>query len=178
MRIKEGDDDSESGLPGMPNLNSDQKEAASAKEPEPIPADPLRELESRSVLHKTVCMGSVGEVSKVLENLDEAETSKQVNQQDANGFFPLHSVAAICLPEVDSFGFHEASEIVRMLLTAGANVAACDGESNSALHWAARVGNDELIQSLLMNRCPVGKSLLGSCVLSMFQLDVFGNTCI
>ena len=178
MRVKEGDDDSESGLPGMPNLNSDQKEAASAKESEPTPADPLRELESRSVLHKTVCMGSVGEVSKVLENLDEAETSKQVNQQDANGFFPLHSAAAMCLPEVDSFGFHEASEIVRMLLTAGANVAACDGESNSALHWAARVGNDELIQSLLMNRCPVGKSLLGSCVLSMFRLDVFGKTCI
>lgn len=141
----------------MPNLHADQDEETSAKDPEPLTADPLRELDSRSALHKAVCSGSVGEVSKVLEELEKSECSKQVNEQDGAGYFPLHSAAAICLPEVDSFGFHEASEIVRMLLTAGANVAACDGESNTALHWAARVGNDELTQSLLMNRCPVGK---------------------
>ena len=131
----------------------------SAKEPEPLTADPLRELDSRSALHKAVCAGSVDEVSRELEGLQATEALKKVNQQDDAGYFPLHSAAAICLPEVDSFGFHEASEIVRMLLSAGANVAACDGDNNTALHWAARVGNDELTQSLLMNRCPVGKSL-------------------
>ena len=159
VRIKEGDDDNEPGLPGLPNLHADQKEDVSAKEPEPLTAGPLRELDSRSALHKAVCAGSVDEVSKELEGLQATEALKKVNHQDDAGYFPLHSAAAICLPEVDSFGFHEASEIVRMLLTAGANVAACDGDSNTALHWAARVGNDELTQSLLMNRCPVGKSL-------------------
>ena len=160
VRIKEGDDDNEPGLPGLPNLHADQKEEASAKESEPLTADPLRELDSRSALHKAVCVGSVDEVSRELQELPAAEAIKKVNTQDDAGYFPLHSAAAICLPEVDSFGFHEASEIVRMLLTAGANVAACDGDSNTALHWAARVGNDELTQSLLMNRCPVGKSVL------------------
>ena len=164
VRIKEGDDDNEPGLPGLPNLHADQKEELSAKEPEPLTADPLRELDSRSALHKAVCAGSVDEVSRELEGLQATEALKKVNQQDDAGYFPLHSAAAICLPEVDSFGFHEASEIVRMLLTAGANVAACDGDSNTA-HWAARVGNDELTQSLLVNRCPVGKSLSSLSIL-------------
>lgn len=157
VRIKEGDDDNVPGLPGLPNLHADHKEEASGKDPEPLTADPLRELDSRSDLHKAACSGSVEEVSQVLEKLKSADATKLVNQQDDAGYFPLHSAAAICLPEVDSFGFHEASEIVRILLAAGANVAACDGDNNTALHWAARVGNDELTQSLLMNRCPVGK---------------------
>lgn len=171
VRIKEGDDDNEPGLPGLPNLHADQKEEVSAKEPEPLTADPLRELDSRSALHKAVCAGSVDEVSRELEGLQATEALKKVNQQDDAGYFPLHSAAAICLPEVDSFGFHEASEIVRMLLSAGANVAACDGDSNTALHWAARVGNDELTQSLLMNRCPVGKMSL-FCIISCNNIEL------
>ena len=157
--MKDGDKEGDaSEFPGLPNLHADEKVMEfSVSEPTKaiVPSD---DLPSRSHLHRAVCSGLTNRVSEIIEKLGKVDATKLVNQRDELGFFPLHSAASLCLPEVDSFGFQQASKIARVLLSSGADVACCDLEGTTPLHWASRVGNDELTQLFLMNRSPIGKS--------------------
>jgi hypothetical protein len=46
-----------------------------------------------------------------------------------------------------------ASGICQILLSAGADVAQVDSNGNTALHWAARAGNESVAHLLLQNNC-------------------------
>lgn len=154
----ESDNGNGPGFPGLPDLHVTEEKppAPLASSASAVRPSPSSDLQSRSALHQSVCSGSTKEVSMVIAKIGKAEAAQLANQQDTAGFLPLHSAAALYFPNEDSFGFHEASEISRLLLSNGADVTSCDADGNTSLHWSARVGNDELTEILLMNRCPIG----------------------
>lgn len=118
------------------------------------PLHPLLETTSRSDLHRAVCTENIETVAVAL-SISNVEVF--VNQCDADGFFPLHSAAAIGIteggPTADSIT--NAGEIVQLLLTSGAEACCCDSRGNTPLHWAARAGSDRVCHTLIMRNCPL-----------------------
>lgn len=51
-----------------------------------------------------------------------------------------------------------ATEIVRMLIAAGADASMRDLDGNTPLHWAARAGDKGTAEFLLLKNNPKGKS--------------------
>jgi ankyrin repeat protein len=50
-----------------------------------------------------------------------------------------------------------ATDIVRMLISAGADASIGDSEGNTPLHWAARAGDKGTAELLLLKNCPKGR---------------------
>jgi ankyrin repeat protein len=138
-------------MPDMPDLSFDDKKSSVSD----TVSAPLKDVTVRSDLHKAVCSGSTGAVADALACLGNNGTNT-VNQADSGGFYPLHSAAS--LKNSKPAGSHGVTEITRLLVRAGAVVSKPDLKGNTALHWAARIGNDDTAQKLIMEGCPLGKS--------------------
>tara|TARA_B110001452_G_C14972387_1_gene339909 strand:- start:195 stop:512 length:318 start_codon:yes stop_codon:yes gene_type:complete len=76
------------------------------------------------------------------------------DRRDEKGYCPIHSACALCLK--DPINSTMTSEIVRMLITAGADVSIRDLEGNTSLHWAARAGDKDTVELLLVKNNPKG----------------------
>ena len=59
---------------------------------------------------------------------------------------------------VDPINSSMATEIVRMLIAAGADSSIRDLDGNTPLHWAARAGDKGTAEFLLVKNNPKGKS--------------------
>ena len=107
----------------------------------------------RNPLHKAVCDM---DLSTLQEELSFGRPQEYFQRRDEAGYCPIHSACSLCLKGDNS---SIATDIVRMLATAGADVTVCDEEGNTPLHWAARAGDDGTTKYLLLRNCPKGKSL-------------------
>jgi hypothetical protein len=117
-------------------------------------------VKRRSNFHSLICTGSVERViqeATLLEKNNQGEEKLKyiMVEHDSIGFTPLHS--AVCLLSSDSKTENSALKVTTVLLAAGADVFQVDGFGNTALHWAARSGNSEVIQLLAIHGCTLGK---------------------
>lgn len=107
----------------------------------------------RSSLHKAVCEMDLAtiqrEVSVAANNNDNI-----LLRQDEAGYCPLHSACALRMLKVNNYTI--ACEIVRTLLAAGADSSCTDNNGNTPLHWAARAGDKDVAEVLLLKNCPQG----------------------
>lgn len=78
--------------------------------------------------------------------------SEFFQRSDSKGFCPIHSACSLCLR--DSNNSNTATEIVRMMTSAGAEVSVADSNGNTPLHWAARAGDRQIVEFLLMKAAP------------------------
>jgi hypothetical protein len=113
----------------------------------------------RSALHMGVIGGSLQEVKHLMNTLKAEVTGgmmnngaqlKVLNAIDSNGFGPLHSAVSLNPSNM-------AVVMTHLLLSYGADAASLDKYGNSPLHWAARAGNDEIAQILVLKNCSPGK---------------------
>lgn len=111
--------------------------------------DPLGDTITRSPLHQAVCDGLMHEVKAMIEM--PVKENGIVNQADTCGFSPLHS--AVSLKTVGTE--FKALEMATLLLSADANVNMLDLNGNTALHWAARSGNSEVVELLIRKNCSI-----------------------
>mmetsp|Transcript_20977 Transcript_20977/g.43864 ORF Transcript_20977/g.43864 Transcript_20977/m.43864 type:complete len:1271 (-) Transcript_20977:79-3891(-) len=106
----------------------------------------------RSPLHRAVCeldieslqvqLGQVANRSPgVLARLDEA------------GYAPLHTAASLRLMRPENSIV--SMEMVKTLLNAGADPTTLDAEGNMPLHWAARAGDKDVAEVLLLRNSPL-----------------------
>jgi ankyrin repeat protein len=102
----------------------------------------------RSLLHKAVCDMDIGAVQSHM-------SGDYFERRDQKGFCPIHSACALCLKA--STASSVASEIVRMLINAGADASIRDLDGNTPLHWAARAGDKETAELLLVKNNPKGE---------------------
>lgn len=108
-------------------------------------------LFGRSLLHKAVCQMDEVVVRNRLSAVLDSEAS--VCYCDEGGYYPIHSSASLRMlnsPRVI------ATVITRLLLTGGADAACTDSKGNTPLHWAARAGDEDVANLLLMKNCPPG----------------------
>jgi ankyrin repeat protein len=97
-----------------------------------------------------------------LDSQDEVVTANVEEVQrfactaDDKGYTPLHTSAALRMASHTTT--YNTTEIARLLLLAGANVACLDYSGNSPLHWAARAGDSEIAYLLILKSCPIGKT--------------------
>ena len=103
----------------------------------------------RSTLHKAVCDMDVATLQSQLSLSPDS-----FDRRDEKGYCPIHSACALCLK--DPINSTMTSEIVRMLITAGADVSIRDLEGNTSLHWAARAGDKDTVELLLVKNNPKG----------------------
>ena len=118
-----------------------------------LPLSYMSSSSNRSALHLAVCKGSLKDTSSILQNadIDENGIRTLTNSKDDLGFTPLHS--AVSIPSVTL-----SKNLTNLLLSTGADTNAIDALENTPLHWAARAGNSDVAQMLIMNGCPVGKT--------------------
>lgn len=69
---------------------------------------------------------------------DFIAVGKDVNQQDAEGRTPAHFAAA-----------HDATQVLRLLLDADADLTLTDSKGNTSLHYAAGYGRVDIVDMLL-----------------------------
>jgi hypothetical protein len=113
----------------------------------------------RTPLHAAVCLNNVDSARDILlqqrSTLHPEDFLKYVRQADGLGYAPLHSACALLLLR-ESTNAHSnaepasALEIVSVLLQAGADVGQPDRRENTPLHWAARAGDDHVVEKLLL----------------------------
>lgn len=106
----------------------------------------------RRSLHKAICDMDLAAIQSELALPNVAE---MLQRKDEAGFCALHSACALCMRNVRNSSI--AVEIVRVLLTAGADVAILDSEQNTPLHWASRAGDRAVAELLLLKNGPHGK---------------------
>ena len=75
---------------------------------------------------------------------------KALNEMDNDGFCPMHSAVSLGPSNM-------AIVMTHLLLSFGADATIVDRFGNTPLHWAARAGNDELTQVLLLRNCHPSK---------------------
>jgi SHAQKYF class myb-like DNA-binding protein len=115
----------------------------------------------RNPLHNSVCDGDVTSVRQQLEIVVNRGEGVLQKVDDA-GFCPLHSACALGLLGPGESCSSTGSEIVEILLGAGADAAQTDSDGNSPLHWAARSGDRDSASKLLLKNCPLdGKNRFG-----------------
>ena len=102
----------------------------------------------RSPLHQAICDMDIESLQTLI-----ASSSYLMSQRDDAGFAPLHSACALRLKHPD----HSvaAMELAKLLIQSGADVAIVDRKGNTALHWAARAGDREVAEMLLLQSCPM-----------------------
>jgi ankyrin repeat protein len=135
----------------------------------------------RSSLHKAICDMDFATIQSELASPNVAE---MLQRKDEAGFCPLHSACTLCMKNVRNSSI--AVEIVRVLLSAGADVAISDAEQNTPLHWASRAGDRAVAELLLLKNGPQGKvkfhkkPILSSCLLAslLTYLYVYSIFCI
>lgn len=86
-----------------------------------------------------------------------AADTEMLNRSDDLGYCPLHSACGLGLlrlnrPDVQC-------EIVRQLISAGADPSSEDDNGNTPLHWSARAGDKEVTELLLRKNCPKGETV-------------------
>jgi ankyrin repeat protein len=106
----------------------------------------------RRSLHKAICDMDLAAIQGELASPNVAEI---LQRKDEAGFCPLHSACALCMKNVRNSSI--AVEIVRVLLSAGADTAISDSEQNTPLHWASRAGDRAVAELLLFKNGPHGK---------------------
>lgn len=118
-----------------------------------LPLSSVSSTSNRSALHLAVCSGSIEDTSHILQNadIDKNEVRNLLSTKDDLGFTPLHS--AVSIPTVAL-----SKNLTKLLLSAGADINSMDALDNTPLHWAARAGNSDVAQMLIMKGCPVGKA--------------------
>ncbi len=106
---------------------------------------------NRNPLHKAVC-----EMDLAIIQSELTSRSREFFQRsDSKGFCPIHSACSLCLKEPQNSSI--ATEIVRMMTNAGADVSVADSNGNTPLHWAARAGDKSTAEYLLLKASPKGK---------------------
>lgn len=103
----------------------------------------------RSLLHKAVCDMDIAAVQSQLSSRPD-----YCDRRDEKGYCPIHSACALCMKDPGNSVL--TCEIVRMLITAGADASIRDPEGNTPLHWAARAGDKATAQLLLVKNNPKG----------------------
>lgn len=132
---------------GMPVLPDSQ---VFPQSPRPHPVCEPGMKYGRSRLHELICSMDVSAVNALLSGA-QMDTSV-LQKKDEAGFCPIHSACALSM--LQSSNAPEASEITRLLIAAGADVACADSDGNTPLHWAARAGDESVAQILLLKNCP------------------------
>jgi hypothetical protein len=105
----------------------------------------------RSLLHKAVCDMDIAGVQSQLSS----GSGDFLERRDQKGYCPIHSACALCL--IDPINSAMAGEIVRLLLTAGADASIRDLDGNTSLHWASRAGDKGTAELLLLKNSPKGE---------------------
>ena len=108
---------------------------------------------NRSALHKSICEMDLVGVQRDLA----AAKSELVNRRDDLGYCPIHTACSLGLLRTNRMDV--PSEIVRQLISSGADPRLEDDNGNTPLHWSARAGDKEVTELLLRKSCPRGKSL-------------------
>mmetsp|Transcript_28513 Transcript_28513/g.43107 ORF Transcript_28513/g.43107 Transcript_28513/m.43107 type:complete len:1126 (+) Transcript_28513:144-3521(+) len=103
----------------------------------------------RSPLHKAVCEI---DMAAVHQELSDSIGAASLHRKDEAGFYPIHSACALSM--LDGGNSNIAREITRLLIAAGGDPSAADGNRNTPLHWAARSGDSEVARLLIMKNCP------------------------
>ena len=107
----------------------------------------------RSPLHKAICDM---DMAAVHQELSDSIGAASLHRKDEAGYLPIHSACALSLSDPNNSEM--ACEVTRLLLAAGGDASAVDSKRNTPLHWAARAGDANLAQILLMKNCPPGKN--------------------
>ena len=94
------------------------------------------------------------DLSTLQSELSFGRPQEYFQRTDEAGYCPIHSACSLCMKGDNS---SIATDIVRMLATAGADLAIGDSEGNTPLHWAARAGDDSTAKYLLFRNSPKGK---------------------
>jgi ankyrin repeat protein len=106
---------------------------------------------NRNPLHKAVCEMDLA----VIEFEVSSRPFEFFQRPDGAGFCPIHSACSLCMKNSQNSSI--ASDIVRMLINAGADATICDSEGNTPLHWAARAGDKGTAELLLLKNSPKGE---------------------
>ena len=133
-------------LPKAPDIESLSEARASRMHPVCGPGSAF----GRSRLHKAVCEMDIAAVQSELSS----GSGDYIEQRDKKGYCPIHSACSLCM--IDPMNSAIAGEIVRLLISAGADVSIRDLDGNSPLHWAARVGDRGTAEFLLLKNNPKG----------------------
>ena len=107
---------------------------------------PLQPQPSHSALHTAVISSDVDQVSQLLKLILSSSSSSL--KPNLLGYTPLHS--ATCLKR-------NSLEITKLILSVGAEVMESDNDGNTALHWAVRGGNSDVVHTLIIRNCLLGK---------------------
>ncbi|XP_056370503.1 histone-lysine N-methyltransferase EHMT2-like [Oenanthe melanoleuca] len=94
-------------------------------------------------------------------NLEMVELLLSTGQVDVNAQVSVHSVSMTPSDPQDNGGWtpiiwvaeHKHIEVIRRLLTRGADVTLTDNEENICLHWASFTGSAEIAEVLLNAQC-------------------------
>ena len=95
------------------------------------------------------------DLAAIQSELASPNVAEILERKDEAGFCPLHSACALCMKNARNSLI--AVEIVRVLLSAGADAAVADSEQNTPLHWASRAGDRAVAELLLLRNGPHGK---------------------
>ena len=108
--------------------------------PSQLPKTPVSTTSSlaKTSLHKAVLAGDVEAVKAWIE---KDASSEDVNRQDENGFAAIHIAASL----KDS---KKGLEVAKLLLRVGADPLLQDNDGYHSLHWAAAIGNHEILRCL------------------------------
>ena len=136
-------------LPGPPELGILSSSFSSSSKNHPV-CGPGASF-NRNALHKAVCEMDLSVIQSELSS----RPSEFFQRADSKGYCPIHSACALCLK--DSLNSSIATEIVRMMANAGADVSVADSEGNTPLHWAARAGDKSTADFLLLKASPTGR---------------------
>ena len=140
-------------LPKAPEIESLGMSLASQMHPVCGPGSAF----GRSLLHKAVCEMDIAAVQSELSS----GSGDYLEQRDSMGFCPIHSACSLCM--IDPMNSAVAGEIVRLLISAGADVSIRDLDGNTPLHWAARVGDKVTAEFLLVKNNPKGMYFCLKC---------------
>eukprot|EP00934_Nitzschia_sp_Nitz4_P004319 Nitzschia sp. Nitz4//scaffold93_size78505//34867//38603//NITZ4_005420-RA/size78505-augustus-gene-0.49-mRNA-1//-1//CDS//3329560288//4309//frame0 len=103
---------------------------------------------NRNPLHKAVCEMDLAVIQSELAS----RPSEFFQRADCQGYCPMHTACALCLKDMGNSRI--ATEIVRMMVTAGADVSVADSNGNTPLHWVARAGDKVTAEFLLLKASP------------------------
>ena len=117
---------------------------------------------NRSSIHLAVCGGSLQEVKRLINmshtgmntgTMTSSTKRKLLNEMDNDGFCPMHTAVSLSPSNM-------AVVMTHLLLSFGADATIVDGFGNTPLHWAARAGNDEVAQVLVLKNCHPSKFII------------------
>ena len=157
------------------DMEEDVKLPAAIRLPAPAGTHPICNhgtSYSRSRLHKAVCEMDLASVQRELD----AANSEMLNRKDDLGYCPLHTACSLGLLRTNRLDI--PCEIVRQLISSGADPCRVDENGNTPLHWSARAGDKEVTELLLRKNCPKGTSISMKTVVSVFGINLTIQSCV